>query len=293
MFVPDFGGGSWRTCAPLVHARAFAAAAYLPSPSPAPPSTAHRHSVAAAPHDRHRRPATTSSLHSRRHAPPPPSHHQPTGGGAASSLSSLPKPGHSLAARRGARHGPARLVLVGGVSDSQRFLKTAEVLDLTGGGLELPPATRAAAEEWRWRATLGSTGGGGVHSGQWELIGCLRSARSLAQVLVVQGVLYVAGGLSEDRNPVHTVERLRPSYAASWLNSSTLTEDPHRPLSDESVVDIPLAPAILSLPVGAGQRRLRRPASSTGLAAMDSLQQAFVGVARRVRQRCRRRTARG
>ena len=60
-----------------------------------------------------------------------------------------------------------------------------------------------------------------VRMWQWELIGTLNTARSLAQVLVVEGSLYVAGGLSEDRMRVPTVERLRPSFARSWLRDAS------------------------------------------------------------------------
>ena len=316
MFVPDLGGGSWKECAPLgemvaslpwrlraslrllsllvgtcvahlvvrvlltkrvshpVHTRAFAAAAFLPAP--ARPTS--ENSQLALLRTQQGRPATTSSLYDR-------NTQQTSNVAVRNSLSSLPKPGHA-SARQPSRHPPPRLVLVGGVSDSQRFLKTAEVLDLSGGGLQLlSPGnhdtfadTRREAEEWRFRQTLGSNGGGGRHSGQWELIGCMRSARSLAQVLLVEGSLYVAGGLSEDRNPVRTVERLRPSFAASWLrNSSNVTgeDEPRQPISHERVEAIPLAPpkgGVFGDAPTDGQHKKRRPAS-VGFASVHTLQQ--------------------
>ena len=142
MFVPDFGGGSWQECAPLVHPRAYAAAAFLPAISA--PSPHYSQTSPTPPPHTVRRPATTSSVRSS----------GGSGRGAGSfkcsphscraTLSNLPTTQHTV--KGGEKGGggdggaqPSRLVMVGGVSDTQRFLKTAEVLDVTDGGVCLPP----------------------------------------------------------------------------------------------------------------------------------------------------------
>ena len=140
MFVPDFGGGRWQECSPLVHTRAFAAAAFLPAPphayQPHPPNPTQR-------------PATASSIRAQ-------------GPALMASLGQVPQPAF--------KGPPSRLVVVGGVSHTQRFLKTAEVLDLSAGGVKGGDGshgdTRAAAEAWRMRLTLGGNGGGRSQSGQ-------------------------------------------------------------------------------------------------------------------------------
>ena len=157
MFVPNFGGGTWLECSPLVHPRAFAAAAFLP-----PPPQAHQH-LPPNPTQPPPRPATTSSIRARSRSGKPPvlrasvSHVLP-------SVSKGP---------------PARLVVVGGVSDTQRFLKTAEVLDLSAGGVKGADGalgdTRREAEAWRMRLTLGGNGGGRSQSGQVRWVFCERA----------------------------------------------------------------------------------------------------------------------
>jgi len=124
---------------------------------------------------------------------------------------------------------------------------------------------------------------------QWELIGALNTARSLAQVLVVEGSLYVAGGLSEDRMRVPTVERLRPSFARSWLrNSSDLSSgQSQEQMGAESVRAISLVPAKGGIfgddPCADRPAHKSRPASgkSVGFATMDDFQASFVGVSSR------------
>jgi hypothetical protein len=123
---------------------------------------------------------------------------------------------------------------------------------------------------------------------QWELIGALNTARSLAQVLVVEGSLYVAGGLSEDRMRVPTVERLRPSFARSWLrNSSDLSSGQLEQMGAESVRAISLVPAKGGIfgddPSANGPAHKSRSASgkSVGFATMDDFQASFVGVSSR------------
>ena len=128
-----------------------------------------------------------------------------------------------------------------------------------------------------------------VRMWQWELIGTLNTARSLAQVLVVEGSLYVAGGLSEDRMRVPTVERLRPSFARSWLRDASDLSGRQRQEQRgcESVMDINLVPAKGGVfgDDSHAQRRApkSRPTSSKSVdfAVMDDFQASFVGVSGR------------
>jgi hypothetical protein len=148
MFVPDFGGGTWQECSPLVHTRAFAAAAFLPAP-PHAYQPLRPNSTQPQP-----RPTTTSSIRAQGRSGKTPALMAPLG------------PVPQLACKGP----PSRLVVVGGIADTQRFLKTAEVLDLSARGVKGGDGslgdTRAAAEAWRMRLTLGGNGGGRSQSGQ-------------------------------------------------------------------------------------------------------------------------------
>ncbi|EKX49950.1 hypothetical protein GUITHDRAFT_135636 [Guillardia theta CCMP2712] len=97
-----------------------------------------------------------------------------------------------------------RFLVCCGISEESECLSSAEVLQV-----KLEDQGNVTLEQELLR------------KGHWSFIGSVQQARYLASSFLLSKSVYIIGGFKSNRDPVMTIERLRPSFASFWLRSIT------------------------------------------------------------------------